>query len=86
VPDGDFRVQWRGARAATVNPEGELAISVDALGRHWRFAVKARRLLEALVTGEEFGLRQLSTAAGLESETVRALLQELAAEGLVAVR
>jgi DNA-binding GntR family transcriptional regulator len=41
--------------------------------------------LEALVTGEEFGLRQLSTTAELEAETVRALLRELAAEGLVAV-
>ena len=69
-----------------MTPEGELAISVEALGRRWRFAAKARRLLEALVTGEEFGLLQLSTAAGLEAETVRALLQELAAEGLVAVR
>ncbi len=86
VPDGEFRVRWSGARAARVNPEGELAISVEAFGRRWRFAAEARGLLEALVTGEEFGLRQLSTAAGLEAETVRALLQELAAEGLVAVR
>jgi DNA-binding GntR family transcriptional regulator len=61
-------------------------VSVEALGRKWRFAASARPLLEALVMGEEFGTGQLTAAAGLDARIVRALLRELAAEGLVAVR
>lgn len=85
VPDGDFRVRWSGARAVKVNSEGGLTVSIEALGRRWRFDAKAAPLLRVLVTAEEFGVRQLIAAAGLEAETVRALLRELAAEGLVVV-
>jgi hypothetical protein len=86
VPEGDFRVRWSGARAARVSADGEGTVSVEALGRRWRFATDARPLLEALVIGEEFGTEQLIAAAGLDARIVRALLRELAAEGLVAVR
>jgi hypothetical protein len=86
VPEGDFRVRWSGARAAKVTADGEGTVSVEALGRKWRFAASARPLLEALVMGEEFGTGQLTAAAGLDARIVRALLRELAAEGLVAVR
>jgi len=85
VPDGDFRVRWSGARSVSVRTEREGAVSIDALGRRWRFSASARPLLEALVRGEELGTRQLAGAAGLEAETVRALLRELATEGLVVV-
>jgi hypothetical protein len=68
-----------------VNADGEQAVIVEALGRRWRFAAEAGPLLRALITGEEFGLRQLATAGGLEVERVRALLRELAAEGVVVV-
>ena len=85
LPDGEFRVRWNRARAARVNSDGEQAVSVEALGRRWRFAAEAGPLLRALVTGEEFGLRQLAIAGGLEAERVRALLRELAAEGVVVV-
>jgi hypothetical protein len=85
VPDGEFRVRWNGVRPAAVNPEGEQAVSIDALGRRWRFSAEAGPLLRALVTGEEFGLRQLAATGGLDDESVRALLRELAAEGLVVV-
>jgi len=86
VPEGDFRVRWSGARAARVIADAEGTVTVEALGRRWRFAAAARPLLEALVTGEELGTGQLIAAAALDARIVRALLRELAAEGLVAVR
>ena len=85
LPDGEFRVRWNAVRAARLNADGEHAVSVEALGRRWRFAAEAGPLLRALLTGEEFGLRQLATAGGLDVERVRALLRELAAEGVVGV-
>jgi ribosomal protein L16 Arg81 hydroxylase len=85
LPDGEFRVRWNAVRAARLKADGEQAVSVEALGRRWRFAAEAGPLLRALLTGEEFGLRQLATAGGLDVERVRALLRELAAEGVVVV-
>jgi hypothetical protein len=86
VPEGDFNVQWSGVRRAILSTDEEGKVSVEALGRKWVFAAGARSVLELLITGEEYGTRQLIAAAGLDAAIVRAFLRELAAEGLVVVR
>ena len=89
LPLSPFHVQWTSSRTTTIEDgpsPGE--ISVVANGRRWKFAAPARVLLEALTSGREQSLGDLSRAAAgsLDEDVVREFVKELAVNGLVAVR
>ena len=82
-PDG-WRVRWSIARPARVEDAGE-EIAVVAKGRRWKFAAEARCAIEKLLSGQECSAADFD-CAGISAEDLRAFIQDLAANGLVAVR
>jgi ribosomal protein L16 Arg81 hydroxylase len=82
LPEGDFVARWRGARALPVHADGD-QVSIAANGRRWRFARASRPVLEQLLNGDAHSTEDLARELGLDAQTIRAFLRELAAEGLI---
>jgi hypothetical protein len=85
LPEGSFRIVWNAPRRSTVE-EGRGEVTVITNGRKWRFAMPARPMLEALISGRECSLDELRQASGLAADVVREFVRELASNGLVTVR
>jgi ribosomal protein L16 Arg81 hydroxylase len=85
-PDDDVQVRLVTPRALLERtPEG--VVELRAAGRQWTFAAPAWPLLAALAGGEPRTIKELVTlpGMGLERDTARAFLAELATQGLLAL-
>lgn len=83
--DGGAHVVCVAPRAVLQQHDGVVTLATEGL--QWQFAAPARQLLQPLVDGQVMTIDELcELAAGtLDRATVRALVTELAASGLVAV-
>ena len=82
-----FTVKWTGTRAAKLDRNGSPgAVTVDANGRRWKFALASAPLLDLLIAGHAYSMDDLKECGGgLSGSTVRVFLRELAESGLISI-
>jgi hypothetical protein len=84
LPDGDeTEVRFLVPRAVLEEGDGRVTLLAD--GKRFVFAVAAAPVLKALLDGTPQAVKRLAELSELDRGTVRALLGELTAQGLLSV-
>jgi hypothetical protein len=85
--NASFTVKWAGSRPATLERQVDTqTLIIAAHGRRWKFASKAAPLLELLLSGRSLSWDEIEElGVGLDGNTIRIFLQELAESGLITI-